>query len=80
MQISMPNHPNRSKKTRAAGRNPTPAEIRSAREAAELTQTQAAERIHSTLRTWQDWEAGLRRMHPGLYELFLTKTGQVFKR
>ncbi len=74
---AMSNHPNRSKKTRAAGRNPTPAEIREAREKADLTQTQAAERINSTLRTWQDWEAGERRMHPGLYELFLIKTGQI---
>jgi len=25
-------------------------------------------------RTWQQWEAGDRRMHPALFELFLIKT------
>ena len=52
---------------------PTPDAIRAAREAAGLTQTRAAELIYSTMRTWQDWEAGKRAMHPGLFELFLLK-------
>ena len=51
-------------------RNPTPAEIRTARKDAGLTQTEAAHLIHSTLRTWQDWESGKARMHAGLWELF----------
>lgn len=67
----MTNHPNRSGKSPA--RNPTPAEIRQAREAAGLTQPEAAALIHSTLRTWQDWEAGIARMHAGLWELFRRK-------
>jgi putative transcriptional regulator len=67
----MTSHPNRSSST-AAG-NPTPAAVRAAREAAGLTQTQAAHLIHSTLRAWQEWEAGNRRMHPGLWELFQSK-------
>lgn len=54
--------------------SPTPAEIREARGA--LSQTAAAMRIHSTMRTWQDWEAGIAKMHPGLWELFLLKRGQ----
>ena len=54
--------------------NPTPAEIRQAREAAGLSQTAAASLIASTLRTWQDWEAGKARMHAGLWELFRLKT------
>jgi len=29
-------------------------------------QTATAAVVHSTLRTWQDWEAGVARMHPGL--------------
>jgi len=62
------NHPNRSAGHPA--RNPSPAEVRAAREAAGLTQTEAAAAIYSTLRTWQDWEAGKARMHPGLWELF----------
>ncbi len=52
---------------------PEPAEIRAAREAARLSQTAAATLVHSGLRTWQQWEAGDRRMHPGLWELFRLK-------
>ena len=60
-------------------RPPAPAEIRSARERAGLTQTQAAQLVHGTLRAWQGWEApegepSARRMHPGLWELFLLKS------
>jgi len=53
---------------------PDPAEILAARRAAGLTQTAAAALVHSALRTWQQWEAGDRRMHPGLWELFRFKT------
>lgn len=75
----MISHPNRGAPTGAA--NPEPAAIRAAREGAKLTQTAAAELIYSTLRTWQDWEAGERRMHPGLWRLFqiLLKYGAGFK-
>ncbi|MBP7657196.1 MAG: helix-turn-helix transcriptional regulator [Pseudoxanthomonas sp.] len=52
---------------------PDPAEIRTAREAAGLSQTAAAELVHGKLRTWQQWEAGDRKMHPGLWELFRLK-------
>jgi DNA (cytosine-5)-methyltransferase 1 len=52
---------------------PTPANIRAAREAAGLTQTQAAALIHSALRSWQQWEAGDRSMHPAFWELFSIK-------
>ena len=54
--------------------SPSPEAIRAARAAAGLTQTQAAALIHCTLRGWQEWEAGNRRMHPGLWELFRIKT------
>ncbi len=50
--------------------HPAPSEIKSLRQSAGLTQTQAAALVHSKLRTWQDWEAGVARMHPGLWELF----------
>ena len=50
-----------------------PEEIRAARDAAGLSQTAAAELVHSKLRTWQQWEAGDRKMHPGLWELFRLK-------
>jgi len=54
-------------------KSPLPAEIRSARDAAGLTQTQAAALIHGTMRAWQEYEAGNRKLHPGLWELFLRK-------
>ena len=63
---------NRDPKGPAA--SPTPEEIREARKVLGLTQTAAAATIYSTLRAWQEWEAGNRRMHPGLWELFRTKT------
>lgn len=56
------------------GLNPASADIRAARMAAGLTQTQAAKIIHCGLRTWQQWEAGDRQMHPAFWELFITKT------
>lgn len=54
--------------------NPSPEQIKEARATAGLSQTAAAALIHSTLRTWQDWEAKKAKMHPGLWELFLLKT------
>lgn len=68
-------HPNRG--PRGPSSTPAPAEIRAAREAAGLTQTQAAHLVHGTLRAWQEWEAGNRRMHPGLWELFRLKLAAV---
>lgn len=70
----MPNHPNRGPKGPSS--TPTPAAIRAARDAAALTQTQAALLVHSTLRRWQEWEAGTYRMHPGLFELFTIKAAR----
>lgn len=54
--------------------SPSPAEIRAAREAAGLSQTEAAATIHHGLRAWQEWEAGNRKMHPSAWELFQIKT------
>lgn len=73
----MPNHPNRGNKSNSS--NPTPEKIRSVRESVDLTQTQAAELVHASLRSWQQWEAeegapSHRRMHPAFWELFLIKT------
>jgi DNA-binding transcriptional regulator YiaG len=72
----MPNHPNRSRRASPAA-NPTPDEIRAARASAGLTQTEAARLIYCTLRAWQDWEAGKRRMHPALWELWLEKENRL---
>lgn len=53
--------------------SPTPADIKAARQAAGLTQTQAAELVHTKLRAWQQWEAGDRAMHAAFWELFRLK-------
>ena len=68
----MTSHPNRSR-AKSPASNPHPDEIVGVRINAGLTQKQAAELIYSALRTWQQWEAGDRRMHPGLWELFTAK-------
>ena len=72
----MPNHPNRSKGAKAPSANPSKEEVRAARAAAGLTQTAAATLVHATCRSWQHWEAGDRRMHPGVWELFRIKSGE----
>jgi len=72
----MPNHPNRSRGG-SPSRNPTPEEIRAARETAGLSQTAAGALVHTTCRTWQQWEAGDRRMHPAFFELFSIKVGSI---
>jgi len=64
----MSNHPNRDRGGGPAA-NPAPEAIRAARQAAGLTQTQAAELVHAGLRSWQQWEAGDRRMHPAIWDL-----------
>lgn len=56
--------------------NPLPGEIRTARENAGLTQTAAGALVHTTCRTWQQWEAGDRRMHQAFWELFCIKIGR----
>lgn len=50
--------------------------IKAARVHASLTQTQAGHVVHASLRAWQQWESGARGMPPGLFELFMIKTGQ----
>jgi len=56
--------------------SPTPAAIRAAREAAGLTQAQAAFRVHVDARSWRKWENGERAMHNAFWELFQLKTGR----
>ena len=53
--------------------SPSPSEIIEARKNAGLTQTEAARLIWAGLRTWQNWEAGCRSMHPALFELWRIK-------
>lgn len=59
---------------------PQPVQIRQARNAAGLTQTEAAELISKGLRTWQQWEAGDRKMDPAFFELFLIKSNMLISR
>jgi putative transcriptional regulator len=73
----MANHPNRSKGRDNPASNPSPEEITAARLAANLTQTQAGALVYSALRTWQQWEAGERRMHPAFWELFNLKVRRL---
>jgi DNA-binding transcriptional regulator YiaG len=58
-------------------KRPTPAQIAKKRLSANLTQPAAATLIHSTKRTWQDWEAGISPMHLGLWELFTLKVKEL---
>lgn len=74
----MRSHPNRSKTNIRAGANPTPAQVIRAREEAGLTQRQAAALVHTSWRSWQNWEAEKdspewRRMHSATWELFQVK-------
>jgi DNA-binding transcriptional regulator YiaG len=70
----MTNHANRN----GARGNPAPAEVKAAREAAELTQRAAAELLYTSTRVWQQWEAGDRRMHPTFWEHFIIKIDPRF--
>lgn len=54
-------------------KTPKPGQIKRAREAAKLTQTQAAELIYKTLRQWQRFENGNTDMDRALWELFNIK-------
>lgn len=71
------NHPNMTSIV-SPSRNPSPREVRAARELAGLTQTQAGALVHTTCRTWQQWEAEQgtkdhRAMHPAFWDLFQSK-------
>lgn len=67
----MPNHPNRSGRGRS--RNPDPKEIQQARAAAGLDPDAAGALVHISGERWLALEAGIVRMHPGLWELFRLK-------
>ena len=71
----MTNHPNRGR--RVGGSRPDPGEVRAAREVAGDTQTEAAETIYATVRTWQNWESGIRQMPAAALELYRLKKGQI---
>jgi len=88
----MSNHPNRNKAGSEA-RNPTPTEVRAAREAVQArlglgvyeAQERCAKSVHCNYRTWQQWETDAsmetshRRMHPAFWELYNIKKGNIKK-
>lgn len=55
---------------------PTPDEIRTARKKSGLTQEQAGKLVYVTMTSWMRYETAKSNIHPGLFELFLIKTGQ----
>jgi putative transcriptional regulator len=55
--------------------NPTPKLIKSARLAMGYTHKEAAALVHVSLRAWQLWEAGDRKMPPAAWELCVIKCG-----
>ena len=76
----MSNHPNRSRHAVNGDPLPTPADIKAARLAAKLTQTEAAALVYRRLNSWQDWEAGNRHIDPGLWDLFNRRVAElIFK-
>jgi DNA (cytosine-5)-methyltransferase 1 len=61
---------------------PTPDQVKAAREAAGHSQAQAGALVHTDARTWRRWELGPRfesgRAIPlAAWELYLLKTGQA---
>lgn len=61
---------------------PTPFQVRGARTAAGLTQTQAGNLVHTSTRTWQNWEAEGnegRKIPLASWELFLIKTNNEYQ-
>lgn len=50
--------------------SPKGAEIRELRETFGISQTEAAEMVYSTLRSWQNWEADEVCMHPAIWAWF----------
>lgn len=56
---------------------PAPEAIRAARDAADLTQAEAAELVHlGSAKRWSEYECGAQAMDAARWELFLIKTGQ----
>lgn len=62
-------------------KHPTPAQVLAAREAAGLTQAQAAELVHLGAQPrWAEYENGVRAIDLARWELFLVKTKELRRR
>lgn len=57
-------------------KRPSPSEVRRLRKALGLTQAQAAQLVHATMRSWQNWESEKSgpNMSEQTWELFRLKT------
>jgi DNA-binding transcriptional regulator YiaG len=55
--------------------SPSPEQIKSVRLALGYKQKEAASLVHVSLRAWQMWEAGDRKMPPPIWELYVIKAG-----
>jgi transcriptional regulator with XRE-family HTH domain len=55
--------------------NPEPEQVKDARRIAHMTLREAAAAVGVSLRAWQHWEAGTRRMPVSAWELFQYKYG-----
>ena len=55
--------------------SPDPHRLKTVRKALGYTQKEAAAMAHVSLRAWQLWESGGRKMPPGLWELCVIKAG-----
>lgn len=53
---------------------PHPNEIKQARDKSGLTQSQAAALVEYSMRAWQDWEAGKRKMRQSVFNRFIQLT------
>ena len=59
---------------------PNPDEIKAARKAASLTQSEAGRIVYVSARGWQDWERGVRPIDMNAWENFLRKTKAARRR
>jgi DNA-binding transcriptional regulator YiaG len=60
--------------------SPMPSEIKAHRLLAGLTQKAAAELVFSSLRAWEEWESGRRRMHAAQWKYFLIAISEFNKK
>lgn len=58
-------------------KKPTPRQIRSARESAKLSRTDAAALVYRSVRAWEKYETGERNMDPAIWELWQIKVREI---
>ena len=53
--------------------SPTPEMVKDARAESGITQKEASAMLHTSIRAYQQWESGARKMHATFWELFTLK-------